>query len=231
MHRDEIFSTKTSRSSDSMSGKVMSGKVKILTLALGLALASATSALAQGNGAPAANKVGIVGIQQAIANSNEGKKELDALQARFAGKQNELKALQDEVSNLQKQLQAQGDKLSDEERNNRVKALESKQKILQRNGEDFQNEVQTAEQEMVNRLGAKMMAVLEKYAAANGYGVILDVSNPQTPVLWASQSTNITKELIDAYNAQSPVAPPAPKPAGSGAAAKPAGTATPPKQP
>jgi outer membrane protein len=211
----------------------MSGKANLLTLALALGLAAAPVALAQGTAAPASNKVGIVGIQQAIANSNEGKKELDALQQRFAGKQNELKALKDEVDNLQKQLQTQSDKLSEEERSTRVKTLEAKQKALQRNYEDFQNEVQQAEQEIVNRVGGKMVAVLEKYAAANGYGVILDVSNPQTPVLWASQATNITKELIDAYNAQSPepASAPAPKPSGSGAANKPAGTTAPPKQP
>ena len=126
----------------------MSAKVKILTLALGLGLAATTSALAQGTAASAqSNKVGIVAIQAAIANSNEGKKELDALQQRFSGKQTELKALKDEVDNLTKQLQTQGDKLSEDERTNRVKALEIKQKNLQRNGEDFQNEVQAAEQE------------------------------------------------------------------------------------
>jgi len=207
----------------------MSAKVKILTLLL----AATTSALAQGTGAPApSNKVGIVAIQAAIANSNEGKKELDTLQQRFSGKQTELKTLKDEVDNLTKQLQTQGDKLSEDERNNRVNALSSKQKILQRNGEDFQNEVQAAEQELINRLGAKMMVVLEKYATANGYGVILDVSNQQSAVLWANQGTNITQQLIDAYNAQSPSAPAA-KPAGSSGAAanKPAGTATPAKQP
>jgi outer membrane protein len=212
----------------------MPAKLKILTLALAFGLAASTSALAQNSGAPApSNKVGIVAIQAAIANSNEGKKELDAMQQRFAGKQNELKTLKDEVDNLQKQLQAQGDKLSAEERNNRVQTLEVKQKTLQRSGEDFQNEVQLAEQELVNRLGTKMMAVLEKYATANGFGVILDVSNQQNSVLWANQGTNITQQLIDAYNAQSPVAPSAPaaKPAGGAAANKPAGTPTPAKQP
>jgi outer membrane protein len=63
--------------------------------------------------------------------------------------------------------------------------------------------------------------VLEKYAKANGYAVVMDVSNPQTPVLYANPGTNITKNLVDAYNAESPVAAPAPKPA----ATKPAGAA------
>jgi outer membrane protein len=204
----------------------MLGNAKTLTLALCLGLAATTTSLAQGAAAaaPASQKVGIVAIQPAIASTNEGKKELDALQQRFAPKQAELKALNDEIENLKKQLQTQTDKLSDAERATRVKNLEAKQKTLQRNYDDFQAEAQQAEQDVVNRLGVKMLAVLEKYAAANGYSVILDVSSQATPVLWASQTTNITKELVDAYNAQSPAAPAAPaaKPAGS-AANKPSG--------
>jgi outer membrane protein len=76
---------------------------------------------------------------------------------------------------------------------------------------------------LLNRLGGKMQKIMENYAKTNGYAVILDVSNPQTtPVLYAAETTNITKDLIDAYNAQSPVAAPAAaKPSGSGAANKP----------
>ena len=205
----------------------MLGNAKTLTLALCLGLAATTTSLAQGAAAPApaSNKVGIVAIQAAIASTNEGKKEFDALQQRFAPKQAALKTLNDEVEKLKTQLQAQTDKLNEEERANRVKTLEAKQKNLQRTYDDFQTEAQQAEQDVVNRLGGKMLAVLEKYAAANGYSVILDVSSQSTPVLWASQTTNITKELVDAYNAQNPAAAPAAKPAGS-AANKPAGTGT-----
>jgi len=210
----------------------MSGTTKTLTLALSFVLATSCVALGQGQrtGAGAASqaptKVGVAGIQQAIVNTNEGKKEIDALQQRFAPKQTELKALGDEVDTLKKQLQAQGDKLSEEERNSRLRTLETKQKTLERNAEDAEGEFQRAMQEIFNRLGAKMLPVLDKYALEHGYTVILDVSNQaSTPVLWASQTTNITKELIDAYNALGPAAP-APKPAGSGAAAnKPSGAA------
>jgi outer membrane protein len=214
----------------------MSGTTKTLTLALSFVLATSTLALGQGTGAGAGaassaptsapTKVGVAGIQQAIANTNEGKKEIDALQQRFAPKQTELKALSDELENLKKQLAAQGDKLSEEERNNRIRTLETKQKTLERSAEDAEGEFQRAMQEIFNRLGSKMLPVLDKYALEHGYTVILDVSNQAaTPVLWASQTTNITKELIDAYNALGPAAP-APKPAGSGAAAnKPSGAA------
>ncbi|HEV7521126.1 MAG TPA: OmpH family outer membrane protein [Candidatus Angelobacter sp.] len=191
-----------------------------LSLLLGIAAGRAQTPVA---GSASGNKVGIVSIQDAIANTNEGKKELDALQKKFAPRQTALQTQNDELENIKKQLQAQGDKLSDDERNSRVRSATEKQKSLQRSAEDFQNEVQTAEQEILNRLGKKMLDVMEKYAKENGYTVVLDVSNPQTPVLYANPGTNITKNLIDAYNAESPAAA-APKPAGSNAA-RPAGAA------
>ena len=208
---------------------------RVLSLALVLAWGiSAARAQAPAAGSANGTKVGIVSIQDAIANTNEGKKELESLQQKFAPRQAALQSQNDELENLKKQLQAQGDKLSDEERGTRVRAATEKQKTLQRSAEDFQNEVQQAEQEILNRLGKKMLDVLEKYAKDNGYAVVMDVSNPQTPILYAHPGTNITKNLIDAYNAESPVAPapkPASKPAGAAAARPPASGAATPKKP
>jgi len=211
---------------------------KIYLSALSLALSIFLSAaVAQTAAAPASaaggNKIGIVNIQDAIVNTNEGKKEFDALQQRFGPRNNELKTQNDEVEKLKTQLQAQADKLNEDARAAQVKSISEKQKVLQRSAEDFQAEVQNAEQDVVNRLGQKMITVLEKYANANGFAVILDVSNPQTPVLWAAKTTNLTKELVDAYNVDFPaVAPAATGPAATkpaAAATKPASATTPKK--
>ena len=153
----------------------------------------------------------MVNIQQAIQECAEGKKEIDTLQQKFAPKQVELKQQSDDVENLKKQYQAQAEKLSDEEKSSRAKAIDTKQKALQRNYEDAQAEFQQAEQDVINRIGSKMVAVLEKYSNANGFAVVLDVSNPQTsPVLWATQGTVITKELVDAYDKENPAGATAP---------------------
>src|SRR5258708_5471513 len=183
-------------------------KTPILGLSLGLGAAFSTVAFAQGsatpaaNAAPAATKIGVVNMQEAIIASNEGKKEFDALQGKFSPKQAELKGLSDELDGLTKTFQAQSDKLNDGERATRTKEIEAKQKVLQRNYEDAQTEFQQAEQEVVNRIGQQMLTVLEKYAKANGFAVVLDVSSPQSPVLIANQGTLITKELVEAYNAE-----------------------------
>src|SRR5215813_6290541 len=162
-------------------------KIQILTLGFGLstvfspavlAQAAAASPAASGTAAPVVTKIAVVNIQDAILATEEGKKEFDVLQQKFTPKQAELKGLNDEVEKLKKDYQAQGDKLSDDERNTRAKTIDTKQKALQRNYEDAQAEFQQAEQDVVNRIGAKMLAVLEKYANTHGYAVVLDVSNP-----------------------------------------------------
>jgi len=238
-------------------------KLKNPALIFGLSAILCTFAAAQGASAPATGapatttpaaatpaptgpvptKIGVVNIQQAIQECAEGKKEIDALQTKFAPKQVELKQQNDDVENLKKQYQAQAEKLSDDEKNSRAKSIDTKQKALQRNYEDAQAEFQQAEQDVVNRIGSKMVGVLEKYANANGYAVVLDVSNPQTsPVLWATQGTVITKELVDAYDKENPAAAtvPAAKPAGAAKApatrpattpARPATAAPTPKKP
>ena len=159
------------------------------------------------------NKVAIINIQAAIANTNEGQRDLDALQKKFEPKQIELKSLSDEVDSLKKQLAAQTEKLNDDERNRRVQAIEAKQKILQRDLEDAQNDYQTQSNEIAQRIGGKLMQSLDNYAKQNGYAVVIDVSSQQSPVLWAAQSVDITKPVIEAYNVVSGVAAPAAKPA------------------
>src|SRR5881275_1388928 len=136
-------------------------------------------------------KIGTINIEQAIFASNEGQKEFEALSKKLEPKQTELKGQNDEVESLKKQLNTQGDKLNDQSRANLVKTIESKQKSLQRSLEDAQSDFQAQQNDVLNRVGAKMMNVLDKYAKENGYALILDVSNQNSPVLWAGASTDV----------------------------------------
>jgi outer membrane protein len=69
---------------------------------------------------------------------------------------------------------------------------------------------------MYQQLAQKVYAVLDTYSNQNKFTLVLDTSAQQTPVLWASGASDITKAVVDAYNAKSGV--PA-QPAAGGAAA------------
>lgn len=170
-------------------------------------LMSAASAWAQP--ATGATKVGVVNIQYAIINTVEGKREFAAVRQKFAPKQAELKRLNDEVEKLKTQLQTRGGQPGGNERAQLARDLKAKQTQLQGDYEAAQNDVQQAEQAVLNRLGQKMQQVLQKFADANGYDLILAVSNPQTPVLWVGKRIVLTQALIDAYNAEAATVTPA----------------------
>jgi outer membrane protein len=191
----------------------------IATLASGFVL----SAAAQTTTAPAAAaapagpaKIAVIAFQVAVAQTNEGQRNFADLQKKYDPKRQQLKTLSDEVDNLTKQLQAQGDKLAPAEQQSRAKAIDDKKKQLQRDAEDAQNDFQAEMQELYNGLASKVYDVLAGYSQQHGYTLVLDVAQQQNPVLYASESTNITKQIIDAYNLKSgvPAPPPgAPEPA------------------
>jgi len=57
----------------------------------------------------------------------------------------------------------------------------------------------------VNRIGRKLVDVLDAYSKENGLGVVLDTSAQQTPVIYASNEIDITQEIIRLYDQKYPV--------------------------
>jgi outer membrane protein len=220
---------------------------KYTRILLAMAFVISVAALAQTGSAAAApagaapavtstgTKVGTISMEQAIFATNEGRRDFEALSKKLEPKQNELKGQNDEIDALKKQLSAQQDKLNDDAKATLVKQIETKQKSLDRQLQDAREDAQNQQNEIAQRILQKLGPVLIKYASDNGFGVIIDTSQPwpQSPVVWWGEAVDVTKPVVDVYNAQSGVAPP---PASSGtpakpAATKPAGTATKPATP
>lgn len=161
-------------------------------------------------------KVAVINFQAAVFQTNEGRRNIGELQKKFDPKRAQLKAQSDEIDTLKKQLQASGDKLSDTERQTRTRTIDEKEKALQRDGEDATNDYDQEMQQAYQQVAEKVYGVVQSYASQNGFGVVLDASASQQQlptVLWASDATNITKAVIEAYNVKSGVpAPPAEAP-------------------
>jgi len=159
-------------------------------------------------------KIAVINFQAAVFQTNEGRRNIAEIQKKFDPKRAQLKAQADEIDTLKKQLQAAGDKLSDAERESRTQAIDEKEKELQRDGEDASSDYQQQMGQAYQQLAEKVYGVLQSYAAQNGFGVVLDESagQQQPPtVLWRADATDITKAVIDAYNAKSGIPAPAPE--------------------
>jgi outer membrane protein len=189
--------------------------------ALPAAPSSASSTVATGTG----SKLGTINIEQAIFASNEGQRDFEVLSKKLEPKQTELKGQNDEVESLKKQLSTQGEKLNDESRGTLVKQIEQKQKSLERSVQDARDDAQSQQNEIAQRILQKMGPMIAKYAADNGFGIIVDTSSawPNGPVFWQNGTVDITRFVVDAYNTQSGITAPA-RPAG--ASSRPAGAAS-----
>src|SRR5579864_4336034 len=195
----------------------MSQKVAQITLLL--VLGFSTSSLAQLNVAKPAQtngpvdttfRIATINMQQTIFASNEGRRDFEALNLKFAPKEAELKRLSEEIDGLKKQLDTQQRMSNDESRGKLVALIESKRKNLDRATQDTQEDFESQRGELVNKLLTKLAPIVQKYFNDNHYSLLLDTSQPwpQGLVVMASPATDITQQVLEAYNTVSGVPAP-----------------------
>src|ERR1700679_751256 len=161
---------------------------------------------AQSNGAAASPaKVGVISVQAAIQSSARGKKAAPELQSQFAPRQTELDNLRKQIEDLQTRLRTTSNTLSDEEKARLAREGDQLTRTYQRKQQDSQDDYTEAEREIVDRIGRKMIDVLDKYSKDNGYSVILDTSAQNTPVIYAANTIDVTQDIIKLYDQSYPV--------------------------
>jgi len=202
---------------------------KVAQISLLLVLGFSMSSVAQLNVAKEAPtngpvdatfKIATINMQQTILASNEGRRDFEALNLKFEPKEADLKRLSEEIDGLKKQLDTQQSMLNEEARGKLVTLIQSKQKNLDRATQDAQEDFEGQRRELVNKLLTKLAPIVQKYFSDNHYSLLLDTSQPwpQGPVVMASPATDITQQVLEAYNTVSGVPTLAP----STSAAKPA---------
>ena len=145
-------------------------------------------------------KVGVISVQGAIVGTKDGQKASQELAAKFTPRKKEFDTRQSELASLQDQLNKGGSVMNEDKRNQLTRDIDEKKKRLERDMQDAEEEVRSEQQRVLQGLGQRMMAVIEKYAKDNGYNMILDVSNPNTPVLYASSAIDITQDIVSLYD-------------------------------
>ncbi len=149
-------------------------------------------------------KVGIINMLQAISSTAEGKQAGAELQSQFVPRQQELESLNKLMNDLQQRLNG-GPALSEEERA-RLNAQGTRlAQRLDRKRNEYQEDLNTAQGEIVSAIGRKMMDVIDRYAQENSYVAVFDSSAQNTPILYASKNIDLTQDIIRLYDQSYPV--------------------------
>jgi outer membrane protein len=160
---------------------------------------------AQSSGVTPTAKVGVISVQVAIQSTAEGKQAANELQSQFAPRQTELDNLRKQIEDLQTRLRTTSNTLGDEEKARLAREGDQLTRTYQRKQQDSQDDFNEAEREIVDRIGRKMIDILDKYSKENGYSVVLDTSAQNTPVIYAANTVDVTQDIIKLYDQSYPV--------------------------
>lgn len=167
-------------------------------------------------------KIAVIDIRAAIMNTKEGSVEAAKLATKYQPKKDEFDKRQRDIQALQDQLKKGAATMSDDAKSRIERDMDSKTKSLQRDTQETSDDYEQEMGKVFQELGNKMLQIIEQYSYQNGFAVVMDVSNQQTPVIWAAPSSNITADIIKLYDQAHPSA---------GAPAAKPGAAAPPKPP
>ena|SRR5688500_8638568 len=130
------------------------------------------------------------------------------LNAEFQIIRNELTQMQTRAQQLEEEINklqtaAAGAPIDQRSLQTKVDQLEQLKKDIQRKGEDAQTNYNKRRQELFNPVQDEVGKALEAFAKARGITVIIDAAS--VPLLYAAESTDITRAFIADFNAKNPV--------------------------
>jgi outer membrane protein len=176
--------------------------------------------------APSTNKVGVIHFEGAISSTQQGQKALTDLATRYEPKKKDLEKRQADLAAKRDQLAKGATTLSEEKKAQLTTDIDQSTRVLSRDLDDAQNDYQQDVNRLLQDFYPRIKAILDKYAKDNGYSVILDIGAEQTPVVYMSDSVDMTTDIVALYDKANPLPagaaaiPPA-KPAAPPSAAKP----------
>lgn len=169
-------------------------------LAIGFVLASSL-AMAQ-----IPTRIGIINLQAAVPNTLEGQAAVAKMTREFVEPSNKrLEAMQTEIRDLTDKLQRGGNTLSQTAKDDQQAVIAAKTKIFNRAVEDYQADSEEKQRTLLDELSGKMRVVMSAYAKDNNLAIIIDSTNPNSGLVWASDTADITQGIIDAYDKAHPV--------------------------
>ena len=190
----------------------------ICTAALAVACLFSTAAV-HGQGAAGAatgTKIGTINIRQAIVTTAEGKQASAELQSQFAPRQTEIENMNKQINDLRQRLAACEGKCSQDEIQRLTAQGQRLTTQFDRKNNELQEDSNAALCDVIDRIGRKMMDVLDRYARENGFIAVFDSSAQSSPIIYAANSIDITQDIIRLYDQAYPAkggAAPAAKPA------------------
>ncbi len=169
----------------------------------GVALLAAGAASAQGN-----LKIGVINVSKLLENAPQSKLVQEKLQKEFEPRQLAIRAKQQKLQTQQDSFQKDAAVMGEEERQNLERQIRDIQRDLQRDENEYLEDLNARRNEEVGKLQRDVYLRVQAYASAQKYDLV--IADP----IYAGNAVDITQAVITALQAAGPAAAPgAPAPA------------------
>ena len=155
-----------------------------------------------GSLAQSQQKIAVVNSQQVFENSIQGKKIAAELEATRQKKEQEIAKLDKEIQDLQQKITTQRLTRDQESILNMQADLERKNTERKRKAEDSYKEFQELVQRRFTQLQNELRPIIDQLGKEKKLDMILDLSGQQNPVIYFNDAIDLTKEVIDRYDAK-----------------------------
>ncbi len=168
-------------------------------LAAGLLLAGVVSAQIT-----TTQKIGVIDMQAAMTTTKDGQRAAADLRAKYSPKQQDIQQMQNEIQQKQEQYRRAENTMSDEAKQKMAADIDRLQKNLERDTQDAEQDMNQDQQRIVQGLSGKMMKIVTRYAQEHQFQLVFDVAGQPNNIFFASNTIDITREIIALYDQEYP---------------------------
>ena len=178
-----------------------------------LALAAPTFALPQmADAQQSGQRVGVVDVQRAVMQTEDGLRAQATLKKLFDAKQVELNRRQADLQKQKEDIDKQAKVISKEAYSKRLEELQKQMMELQTVFVDYNKELDKKQKELTEPIFEKIMGIVKRIATTENFDLVVD----KATVAYVRTDLDLTDKCIQMYNSGGAGAP---APATSGSAA------------
>ncbi len=143
-------------------------------------------------------KIGVVDLQRAINETEDGRKAKAQLQTLFKSRQQELDKKQKDLGKMKDDIEKQKDVLARDVVQKKFDAYQKLFTELQQIYVEYQKELAGKEAELTKGILERMQRIVQRIGQAGGYTLVLERS--EGGVVWVPTNLDLTDDVIQRYN-------------------------------
>ena len=146
----------------------------------------------------AADKIGVINLQEIMQNSNAGKKAAEDFKKFYEKETQDIKSSEKDLKKMKEELEKQSSIMTQSSRNEKEAAYQKKLRDYQLLVNDTNEELKKRDQEVAQKLMPGIIKIVRSIAEKEKYTLVIDVAT--IPIPYYAKEIDFSKKVIEEFN-------------------------------